>query len=274
MDKNKLKNALPVIVLALFLIPIITSSVLDIRQERKVRQAQQKLLAEETARKLAEEKLYLLGKFEPAKREDFILIPAHYANNGNQMYLRKEAYEAFMQMEQAAELDGINLKIASATRNFYYQRDIWEKKWIGATLVDGENLSASLPEGSLRFKKILEYSAAPGTSRHHWGTDIDLNYAIPSYFETGRGKEIYDWLVINAPRFGFCQVYNAKDNARTTGYHEEKWHWSYLPLAKQFTEEYKNLITESDLTGFMGEEYLFGQNLINDYVLGINPECL
>ena len=190
------------------------------------------------------------------------------------MYLRREAYSAFLQMEAAAKLDGINLKISSATRIFYSQRDIWEKKWIGATLVDGENLSVSLPEGSLRFRKILEYSAAPGTSRHHWGTDIDFNYAIPSYFEEGRGKEIYDWLVANASRFGFCQVYNAKNNARVSGYHEEKWHWSYLPLAKQFTEEYKNLITESDLAGFMGEEYAIGQNLINDYVLGINPECL
>ena len=58
------------------------------------------------------------------------------------------------------------------------------------------------------------------------------------------------------------------------GYNEEKWHWSYLPLARNFTEEYKNLITESDLTGFLGEEYAIGQNLITDYVLGINSECL
>ena len=274
MDKKALKKYLPVAILVLLLIPVITSSILDIRQERKEERARQKLLAEQEAQRLAEKKLYLTGKFDPAGRDDFILIPPQYANNDNPMYLRKEAYGAFLQMEAAAKLDSINLKIASATRNFYYQRDIWEKKWIGATLVDGENLSVSLPEGSLRFRKILEYSAAPGTSRHHWGTDIDLNYAIPSYFEEGRGKEIYDWLTQNAGRFGFCQVYNAKNAPRVTGYHEEKWHWSYLPLARNFTEEYKTLITESDLTGFMGEEYAIGQSLINDYVLSINPECL
>src|SRR3989344_1310665 len=261
-------------IIILICVPVVAFLFLNFRQEKIREENYLKIAEEEKAKREAEEKIFLMGKFEPAERDDFVLIPPQYANNGNKMYLREEAYGAFLQMEAAAKLDGINLKIASATRNFYYQRDIWEKKWIGATLVDGENLSVSIPEGFLRFKKILEYSAAPGTSRHHWGADIDINYAIPSYFEAGRGKEIYDWLTQNAGRFGFCQVYNAKNGIRPMGYNEEKWHWSYLPLARSFTEEYKNLITESDLTGFLGEEYAIGQNLITDYVLGINSECL
>jgi hypothetical protein len=85
---------------------------------------------------------------------------------------------------------------------------------------------------------------------------------------------VYEWLTKNASAFGFCQPYNKKGNTRTVGYNEEKWHWSYVPLAKTFTQEYKNLIQETEINGFMGDENVSKLNLINDYVLGINPECL
>ena len=31
----------------------------------------------------------------------------------------------------------------------------------------------------------------PSTSRHHWGTDLDLNNLNNSYFTSGKGKKIY-----------------------------------------------------------------------------------
>ncbi len=215
-----------------------------------------------------------MGKFDPALRTDFVLIPTEYTTLPHQMYLRKESWDAFLLMRAAALLDGVDLKIASATRNFDYQAGIWNKKWTGETLVDGQSLPESIPDGFERFKKILEYSATPGTSRHHWGTDIDIYYAIPAFFEAGKGKKIYDWLVVNAPSYGFCQTYDEKGTGRFAGYQEEKWHWSYLPLAKNFTDRYKTLIAEANLGGFLGAEYLAGQNVISDYVLSINPECL
>jgi zinc D-Ala-D-Ala carboxypeptidase len=218
-------------------------------------------------------KTYLTGKFEPSTRKNFALVPSSYTILGP-VYLRKETFEAFQKMEAAARLDGIELKLASATRNFNYQKGLWEKKWTGDALVEGKNLAVSIPEGRERFQKILEYSAAPGTSRHHWGTDIDLNYAVPEYFESGKGKLEYEWLRENARKFGFCQVYNEKNQLRPAGYNEEKWHWSYLPLARQLTQDYKKNITEADLGGFLGAEYISELNLIDDYVLGINPECL
>ena len=137
-----------------------------------------------------------------------------------------------------------------------------------------QDLSKNIPDGRERFEKILEYSAVPGTSRHHWGTDIDINGVDPKYFETAEGEKVYAWLTENAPLFGFCQSYTLKGQDRPTGYYEEKWHWSYLPLAKIFTEEYKNLIKEEDITGFLGDKYVVGQDLINNYVLGINPDCI
>jgi hypothetical protein len=142
------------------------------------------------------------------------------------------------------------------------------------TFVDGKDLSKSIPEGRERFEKILEYSAVPSTSRHHWGTDIDINGVSPTYFDTAEGMKQYEWLKKNAPLFGFCQTYNLKGSLRATGYNEEKWHWSYLPLSVNFTEEYKRLVKDEDIKGFMGDEYVSEENLINNYVLSINPECI
>lgn len=221
----------------------------------------------------AELRVYLMGDFETSTHPDFAMVPAKYSVSGYTMYLRREALEAFTAMEAVAAKDGVRLRIGSAGRNFDYQKMIWNNKWLGYTLVEGQSLPLSAPNSEDRFNKILEYSAVPGTSRHHWGTEVDLNHANPEYFRTAEGIKVYDWLVKNAPSFGFCQPYNAQDASRPTGYNEEKWHWSYLPLAKSFTQEYSALISPDDIKGFRGDENVT-QGLIRDYVLGINPECL
>ena len=269
-NKSISKYILPGAIFILLLIPIATSSILDLEQKRE----NELLLEQKRIQKEAELKIYLMGKFEPAERTDFALVPEKYNVGGYRMYLRTETLDAFSQMANRAEQDGVNLRIASATRNFIYQKDIWEKKWSGVTLVDGKNLATSIPDGLERFEKILEYSSVPGTSRHHWGTDIDINNANVEYFNTKNGKKVYEWLSNNAWMFGFCQPYNLKGGERLTGYNEEKWHWSYLPLAKNFTEEYRRLIKDEDINGFLGAAYSPQINLISDYVLGINPECL
>ena len=254
MKKHTLNFISSIFLLVLVLLVFIhyfTSDFLDLRQRKENEENYQKQLAqkkaEEKAKKDAQEKIYLLGKFDPVQREDFSAVPAEYNIGGYKMYLRKETLDAFLKMTEIAKEDKIDLKIASATRNFDYQKELWNKKWSGTTIVDGADLSKSIPDEQERFKKILEYSAVPGTSRHHWGTDIDINVAIPSYFEKGKGKKEYEWLVKNAPLFGFCQPYNLKSGVRLTGYNEEKWHWSYLPLSQIFTKEYKNLIQDEDI---------------------------
>ncbi len=270
MEKNIFKFALALLVFLLAFIvftPYFTTDFLDLRQKEEERERKEQEIA-------AEKKIYLTGKFDPAQREDFVLIPQEYTIVPNKIYLRKETLEAFLWMLATAEKDGIDLKIASATRNFDYQKDIWEKKWTGFTFVDGQDLSESLPDELERFQKILEYSSVPGTSRHHWGTDIDINNANLEYFKTEEGEKVYAWLTKNTPLFGFCQTYNLKGNIRPTGYNEEKWHWSFLPLSRAFTQEYKKIITEEDIKGFLGDENVSALNLINNYVLAINPECL
>ena len=269
--KNFIFSLVILSLIFIVLIPYFSSYLLEKKQMKDDEIAYQNLLQEQTERL---EKNYLTGKFDPAHKRGFVLISLQYMYGGNNMYLRKETMEAFIKMQDAAAKDGINLKISSATRNFDYQNGIWSRKWNGLTLVDGKKLPESTPSDIERFKKILEYSAAPATSRHHWGTDIDINGADAAYFNSEKGMREYDWLINNAEKFGFCQVYNKKGEGRINGYNEEKWHWSYLPLAREFTQQYVKLITPADIKGFDGDEYAEKLNLIRDYVLSINPSCL
>lgn len=205
---------------------------------------------------------YLLGKFDPATHPDFVAVSAPYSDKPN-MRLRKESFEAFKKMFEAAEKDGITLKIISSTRSFYRQKEIWEGKW--------ERFAKDAPAAKDRALKILEYSSMPGSSRHHWGTDIDLNELENHHFEKGgQHEKLYQWLVAHAHEYGFCQPYTA---GRPSGYFEEKWHWSYTPLSKPFLEQYKNSLSDADIEGFKGAETAAEIGVVKNYVLGIDANC-
>ena len=218
----------------------------------------------------APDKKYLLGKFDPASDSRFTALKGEHAHSGG--LLRKEVYAAFVKMAHAARQEKINLIIISSTRDFISQKRIWENKWNGKTIVEGKDLT-TVKDPVERARIILHYSSMPGTSRHHWGTDMDLNSLENAYFETGEGQRIYKWLLKHAGEYGFCQPYTNKTNASgtaRTGYEEEKWHWSYLPLSKLFLDEYVRLIQSSDISGFAGAETAGAVGIIEEYVSGVN----
>lgn len=212
----------------------------------------------------------LLGKIDPASDTAFVLVSTKYGSKSN-MYLRRETYQDFLKMHDAAKKEGIELKIISATRTFNAQKSIWEAKWTGVRPAGGQNVS-SKPEKE-RALIILRYSSMPGSSRHHWGTDIDLNNLSNSYFESGKGADIYQWMIKNAAEYGFYQPYTVKDSLRPTGYEEEKWHWSYKPISKPMLEAYNAAVTSEMISGFKGAETANSIDIISNYVNGINPEC-
>lgn len=217
---------------------------------------------------------YLLGQFDPASDDRFVKLSAPVAGGSAVgTYLRKEAFDAFVRMHADARAAGVNLTIISATRTFNRQKQIWEEKWTGKRLVEGKNLSQAMPDPAQRAEFIMRFSAMPGASRHHWGTDIDLNALENSYFRTGQGKKIYDWLSAHAREYGFCQVYSAFGPDREGGYQEEMWHWSYLPLASGFLAAYEQEIDPGDLTGFAGSETAGSLKVIERYVSGISTAC-
>lgn len=204
----------------------------------------------------------MLGKFNYQKDSSFVKVDSSFTTKD--IYLRKETYQAFLKMQAKAAEEGIDFYIISGTRNFEHQKRIWEYKW--------DVKHKELPPLE-RAKKILEFSSMPSSSRHHWGTDLDLNSLKNSYFSTGKGKQEYDWLKKNAHEFGFYQVYTSKDHGRK-GYNEEKWHWSYLPLSSMYLKFYNEHIQYEDIQGFKGCELSKELQVIEDYVNGIDPELL
>lgn len=216
---------------------------------------------------------FVMGKFDPKQRDDFSKIEIAYADKEGR-YMQKGAYESFKVMHAAAKKDGINLTIKSAARNFNYQKGIWERKWTGATLLEGkDNASVAYKNHTERAIAILKYSSMPGSSRHHWGTDIDINSFTNSYFETGKGKKEFDWLTANAYKYGYCRPYTKLGSDRNSGYQEEKWHWSYSPVANYCTEYARQNLTNKMFVGFKGSEVAEQINIKDNYILGISSSC-
>jgi len=216
-------------------------------------------------------KIRLLGKFNPESDSDFILVSHKYCNKN--IYLQKETYKSFKAMHNAAQQDGITLKILSGTRNFHSQKGIWERKWTGKTRLSDGTYASDISDLKNRALKILLYSSMPSTSRHHWGTDVDLNNLNNNYFEKGQGLKEYKWLTQNAAKFGFCQVYSDKQTENRSGYEMEKWHWSYLPIAKYYTKKYSKLIGYEAIVGFKGSSLAKKIEAIKKYVEGISSSC-
>jgi len=93
----------------------------------------------------------------------------------------------------------------------------------------------SLPD-DLKAQQILQASAAPGVSRHHWGTDFDFQELNATPWSSGAWTDEALWLSINAKFFGFIQSFSAPPPAGQTGYMPEPWHWSYWPVAQALVE--------------------------------------
>ena len=219
---------------------------------------------------------YVTGKFEPSRHPLFInLDKTDIPVSRKGQYLRKEAADSLSLMLKDFHKDhpGIKISVISATRNFNSQKGIWEEKWTGRRKITGTPSINEIKDPLKKGELILQYSSMPGTSRHHWGTDFDINQLNNEYYNKGEGKIIYNWLVKNASKYGFCQPYTA---GRDTGYKEEKGHWSYLPLSKQFLTDWNDLYAGMNSVfwkelSFKGAEHV--GHLAPIYVNSINSEC-
>ncbi|MEJ6798764.1 MAG: M15 family metallopeptidase [Crocinitomicaceae bacterium] len=209
------------------------------------------------------EKNILLGKFDYKKDSNFSIVNSKYSSKT--IYLRNEVLLKFDKMYNAALEDGIKLVIISGTRSFNHQKYIWDRKW-AKNILKMDSISA--------VKEIMKYSSMPSTSRHHWGTDIDLNNLENSYFEKGEGKKIFDWLVENAFKYGFHMTYDNQEETKRTGYKMEKWHWSYMPISEQFLIQFNKYIQCEDISSFNGSKFACHQevDVIKNFVNGINTD--
>jgi len=211
---------------------------------------------------------YVLGKFDPETSNLFEVITVPGTKSIKRI-LRKEVALKLQEMYEAFKRDypNISFDVISATRNYDYQKQIWNYKWFNDARY--KNITDPLN----RALGILQYSSMPGTSRHHWGTDIDIYSLEPSDFESGNGLTIYNWLKQNAITYGFGQPFTS---GRCTGYYEEKWHWSYLPLAKKCLQDWVSLY-DNNVCNFLAFADFEGAGVVGIlapiYVKTINEFC-
>jgi LAS superfamily LD-carboxypeptidase LdcB len=156
--------------------------------------------------------------------------------------LHRDAVEAFVALRAGAAMEGIDVTPSSAFRDFHSQAQIWNRKFRGERpLYDRAGNArdhASLTEAQI-VDAILVWSAVPGASRHHWGTEIDVydRAALPDGYrvellpgEFDRGgvfERLAVWLDTNLQRFGFFRPYD-QDRG---GVYPEPWHISYAPIS-------------------------------------------
>lgn len=207
-------------------------------------------------------KEFLLGNVVRKDNPLFVKIDTVYTERS--IYLLAQVYEAFKNMYDAAIADSVKLIITSGHRLFGEQVYEWELRW------NNPRTEIVFENDTDKAIYILKYRAMPGTTRHHWGTDIDLNSFELAYYETQEGRKVYDWLKTNAKRFGFYQPYTPKDSNRATGYEEEKWHWSYKPLSQYMLAKYLELVSIDDIAGFEGDTAAKKLPILSGWVSGIN----
>lgn len=221
-----------------------------------------------------------------AKKKDFeysileLMGKADIELYGKNINLRAQAHDAFVEMKKAAYGDGIDLKVVSSYRNFARQEAIFEGKFERYTSEDGMEPMAAID-------KIIEYSTIPGTSRHHWGTDLDIidgypkaegDVLVPSKFGAGGPYENFKkWMDENAKTFDFHLVYT--DDPKRKGFKYEPWHYSFAPLSVPMLTEFrrKNILQLLEQETFLGSEHFtngFIRTYIQNNILDINKELL
>ncbi|MGL4860484.1 MAG: M15 family metallopeptidase [Enterobacteriaceae bacterium] len=159
--------------------------------------------------------------------------------------MHPEAAAAFSALQKAARRAGFNLQPVSVFRDFSSQQTIWNNKFSGKRAVlDAQSQPldiALLDEGQL-CQAIMHWSAMPGASRHHWGTDIDIYdpqllpagsslQLIPQEYEDGGYfSALTEWLSQHIARYHFYRPY-VRYRGGVAG---EPWHLSYYPVAQSF----------------------------------------
>jgi LAS superfamily LD-carboxypeptidase LdcB len=156
--------------------------------------------------------------------------------------LHKEVVGPYLAMRAAAAADGIELVAFSGFRDFDRQLAIWNGKFRGERPMQdraGQALEAHSLSPAARVEAILWWSALPGASRHHWGTDFDVMDAnalpagyklqvIPAEYQAGGLFErLTCWLDARMHAFGFFRPYRTERG----GVAPELWHLSHAPVA-------------------------------------------
>ncbi|WP_413699190.1 M15 family metallopeptidase [Psychromonas sp. KJ10-10] len=196
-------------------------------------------------------------------------VETHLAHFNSRVAIHQKVIEPFLALQNEAQKSGFNLQIASGFRSFERQRLIWNNKFSGKAPIlakDESQLSAEALSDYDKLLAILHWSALPGASRHHWGTDFDiydpsllpqgksLQLICSEYQKAGYFYELSQWMNENMQAFNFYRPYQKYQG----GVAIEPWHISYHPIAKNCL----NALTETIIHDLIINNNVFGKSLI------------
>lgn len=162
--------------------------------------------------------------------------------------VHRDVVDPFLRLQADAAAAGFDLQILSGFRDFQQQRSIWNRKATGQRAVldsDARPLDIGRMTPEELVFAILRWSALPGGSRHHWGTDLDVfdANAVPPGYEIelipaevdsgGMFGPLHDWLderMAAGTAHGFFRPYDLDRG----GVAPERWHLSHGPVASGF----------------------------------------
>jgi len=179
--------------------------------------------------------------------------------------LHREVAGSYLAMRAAAAADGLDLVAFSSFRDFDRQLTIWNGKYRGEREMlgrDGRQLDALALPPADRVAAILWWSALPGASRHHWGTDFDVMdlAAVPrgyriqvvpaEYGPGGPFHRLTTWLDKHMQAYGFFRPYHTDRG----GVAPEPWHLSHAPVAARAqralsVERLRAVLADSEIEG-------------------------
>lgn len=198
--------------------------------------------------------------------------------------IHKQVVDPFAAMRGAAADAGIDMVSCSAYRDFAGQLEIWNAKYSGQRPLyrnDGSIIEhAALNEDEL-IACILKWSALPGASRHHWGSEIDVidKSAIPEGYDVrlmpdeyaagGVFENLGVWLDTHVGDFGFFRPYEKYIG----GVSAEPWHLSYtavsVPALQNLEKSY--VVDAIEEYEFLGKQAVLDRldQVFDQYVLNI-----
>jgi len=179
--------------------------------------------------------------------------------------LLPQAHAAVARLREASAAAGIDLEVVSSFRDFERQSLIWNSKFRGERPVldaAGRPVEVGKLDAGQLARTILIWSALPGASRHHWGTDFDVMdlaslpagyriQVVPAEYQAGGPFErLTRWLDAHMHAFGFFRPF-ATDRG---GVSPEPWHLSYAPVAREAQralslERLREVLTAAEIDG-------------------------
>jgi LAS superfamily LD-carboxypeptidase LdcB len=220
-------------------------------------------------------------------------------------WLHPFAVPALQDLNAAASAAGFDMKVASSYRNFDRQLLIWNAKAEGARPVldaKGQALDITLLSDKEKIFAIMRWSALPGASRHHWGTDLDVydasrideHYQLQLTLEetqsAGPFAAFHQWLTdtLKVQSHGFFRPYyqnidgqqntdgqqNIGNQQHLGGIAPEPWHLSYAPIANLYAAHMsETLLREQiEITDILLKDVLL-ENFTEIYQYFIQPYC-